>query len=47
MRGRGPLRRVGLAVLERQLGARPAVTDWPVIDAAAPLDAQCAAVRGL
>ena len=36
-----------LAVLERQLGARAAVKDWPVIDAAAPLDAQCAAVRSL
>ena len=34
-----------LAVLERQLAARPAVTDWAMVDASAPLDAQCAAVR--
>jgi uncharacterized protein len=33
-----------LAVLERQLAARVPVTDWPAVDAAAPLEAQCAAV---
>jgi predicted kinase len=33
-----------LAVLERQLSARPRVQDWPSVDAAAPLEAQCAAV---
>jgi predicted kinase len=33
-----------LAVLERQLSARPRVQDWPSVDAAAPVEAQCAAV---
>jgi aminoglycoside phosphotransferase family enzyme/predicted kinase len=33
-----------LAVLERQLAHRPKVADWRQVDAAAPLDAQCASV---
>jgi predicted kinase len=41
---RGDASDADLAVLERQLRARSPVHDWAIIDAAAPLDAQCAAV---